>query len=173
MMIRFVSFVVIALLASCSSKEDRHAAGGKNASETFVPSQTAITQATVYACPMHPEVTSDKAGTCSVCGMNLALQAGDTSDTHGGLSPEQRIVKAKRELHMATSELVREGSYRCCIQEPCLECALAHQSCTCFHDLRAGKPVCPECYGGWQRGEGREKNINPKDVKVSYSDHKH
>ena len=24
-----------------------------------------------YACPMHPEVTSDKAGTCSKCGMDL------------------------------------------------------------------------------------------------------
>ncbi|CAN5418001.1 hypothetical protein BH10BAC1_BH10BAC1_06980 [soil metagenome] len=24
-----------------------------------------------YACPMHPEVTSDKAGTCPKCGMDL------------------------------------------------------------------------------------------------------
>ena len=27
--------------------------------------------ATVYTCPMHPEVTSDKAGKCSKCGMDL------------------------------------------------------------------------------------------------------
>ena len=27
--------------------------------------------ATVYACPMHPEVTSDKAGKCPKCGMEL------------------------------------------------------------------------------------------------------
>lgn len=27
--------------------------------------------ATTYTCPMHPEVTSDKAGKCSKCGMNL------------------------------------------------------------------------------------------------------
>ncbi len=26
---------------------------------------------TAYACPMHPEVTSDKAGKCSKCGMDL------------------------------------------------------------------------------------------------------
>lgn len=25
-----------------------------------------------YACPMHPKVTSDKPGTCHVCGMSLA-----------------------------------------------------------------------------------------------------
>lgn len=24
-----------------------------------------------YACPMHPEITSDKPGKCSICGMNL------------------------------------------------------------------------------------------------------
>lgn len=24
-----------------------------------------------YVCPMHPEVTSDKPGTCSKCGMTL------------------------------------------------------------------------------------------------------
>ncbi len=26
---------------------------------------------TVYTCPMHPEVTSDKEGTCPKCGMTL------------------------------------------------------------------------------------------------------
>lgn len=26
-----------------------------------------------YVCPMHPEVTSDKPGTCNRCGMNLIL----------------------------------------------------------------------------------------------------
>ena len=29
--------------------------------------------ATAYSCPMHPEVTSDKPGKCSKCGMNLTL----------------------------------------------------------------------------------------------------
>jgi hypothetical protein len=28
-------------------------------------------QATIYTCPMHPEVTSDKPGRCPKCGMNL------------------------------------------------------------------------------------------------------
>lgn len=29
----------------------------------------------MYQCPMHPEVTSDKPGTCSKCGMNLEKKA--------------------------------------------------------------------------------------------------
>ncbi len=27
-----------------------------------------------YTCPMHPEVTSEKPGTCPKCGMNLELE---------------------------------------------------------------------------------------------------
>ena len=30
-----------------------------------------------YSCPMHPEVTSDKPGKCSKCGMNLVLSKKD------------------------------------------------------------------------------------------------
>ncbi len=39
-------------------------------SRTTPPSQ-ARPVATVYTCPMHPEVTSDKPGTCPKCGMTL------------------------------------------------------------------------------------------------------
>jgi histidinol phosphatase-like enzyme len=31
--------------------------------------------ATVYTCPMHPEVTSDKAGKCPKCGMALVKKS--------------------------------------------------------------------------------------------------
>jgi len=33
--------------------------------------QTATTGKELYVCPMHPEVTSDKPGQCSKCGMDL------------------------------------------------------------------------------------------------------
>lgn len=42
--------------------------------------------ATVYTCPMHPEVTSDKPGNCPKCGMELVpkedVATADTSHTH-------------------------------------------------------------------------------------------
>ena len=36
---------------------------------------------TVYACPMHPEVTSDEAGRCPKCGMKLLATAAQTAPT--------------------------------------------------------------------------------------------
>jgi hypothetical protein len=35
----------------------------------------AAVQSTMYVCPMHPEVTSDKPGECSKCGMDLVKKA--------------------------------------------------------------------------------------------------
>jgi len=35
------------------------------------------TDKTVYTCPMHPEVISDKPGQCPKCGMNLVLKKKD------------------------------------------------------------------------------------------------
>jgi len=34
----------------------------------------------IYVCPMHPDETSDKPGTCSICGMDLVLME-DTEDS--------------------------------------------------------------------------------------------
>ena len=36
-----------------------------------VEANSTDTSAVVYTCPMHPEVTSDKAGTCPKCNMDL------------------------------------------------------------------------------------------------------
>lgn len=88
-------------------------------------------------------------------------------------SAVEKIKTAKKLLQEAKSELTRQGKYDCCIEEPCNQCALEHQSCPCHKDLKNGKPVCPDCYGGWQRGEGKDKDIKPDDVKTQFSTHKH
>ena len=89
------------------------------------------------------------------------------------MSAVEKIKTAKKLLQEAKSELTRQGKYDCCIEEPCNQCALEHQSCPCSKDLKAGNPVCPECYAGWQQGEGKDKDIKPEDVKTKFSTHKH
>jgi hypothetical protein len=132
----------------------------------------------VYTCEMHPEVKSDKPGKCPKCGMNLTKLSSAESNVAEGqnqqkVSAAENIKEAKRLLFVAKGQLAREGRYNCCIEVPCNQCAMDHQSCPCYEDLKNGKPVCNECYGGWQRGEGKDKKIDPKKVKTNFSDHKH
>ena len=168
LLIMVVSFVFI----SCSQKEDERQ---RTATDKAVSVEQA--QASSYVCPMHPAVTSDKPGTCTVCGMELVAKAADETgteqqSTNAQTAPE-KIKAAKRLIADAKGQLVRDGSYRCCIEDPCNQCALDHYNCPCLSDVKKGNPVCNECYAGWQRGEGREKGIDPKSVKTSFTTHKH
>ena len=43
----------------------------QSAKDTQTQSKTDTTMKTVYTCPMHPEVISDKPGKCPKCGMTL------------------------------------------------------------------------------------------------------
>jgi Cu(I)/Ag(I) efflux system membrane fusion protein len=54
-----VAVIVLSIaIASCGNKEHDRAEHNASSSE-------------VYTCPMHPEVTSDKPGSCPKCGMDL------------------------------------------------------------------------------------------------------
>lgn len=60
---RYIIILAVALsggLASCNSSATKDA----NATEAAKPKGK-------YYCTMHPEITSDKPGTCSKCGMDL------------------------------------------------------------------------------------------------------
>ncbi len=138
-----------------------------------------VQQEEVYACPMHPEVRSNKPGKCSKCGMDLVKQSSSAKQTASvesqsqTLSPAEKIAKAKALLNEAKATLMEENKYNCCIENPCNTCAFEHQSCGCYESLKAGKAVCNECYAGWQRGEGADKDIKPSQVKTTYGRHKH
>jgi hypothetical protein len=127
---------------------------------------------------MHPEVTSDKPGKCPKCGMELVVRSdkkemtGDPQ-TSADLSTIEKIRQAKSLLEEAKQELARDGKYKCCIKDPCDRCALDHQSCPCADDVKAGKAVCPDCYAGWQRGDGVVKGVKASRVKGSFHSHKH
>jgi hypothetical protein len=57
--------VVSTLLISCGSKETK-----ETSSEMKDTINTMVT-GVQYTCPMHPEVLSDKPGSCPKCGMDL------------------------------------------------------------------------------------------------------
>lgn len=46
------------------------------------PEPPPAASATVYTCPMHPEVTSDKPGKCPKCGMDLVPKSGSNEHDH-------------------------------------------------------------------------------------------
>lgn len=61
----FMAFATV----SCNSEGKE-----ENEAETPAMEHQEHTGDAVYACPMHPEVTSDKPGDCSKCGMKLEKQ---------------------------------------------------------------------------------------------------
>jgi len=64
-----IAMTTIIMLASCTPKTSPTTAGQKK-----------IT----YTCPMHPEVVSDKPGSCPKCGMDLVKSNAKGGHNHGG-----------------------------------------------------------------------------------------
>lgn len=46
------------------------------------PVEAMPVEAAMYVCPMHPDITSDKAGSCSECGMDLVKQESHDHGSH-------------------------------------------------------------------------------------------
>lgn len=49
-------------------------------------SSGSLKEAAKYVCPMHPQITSDKPGSCSICGMDLVPVENEEADEHEGHS---------------------------------------------------------------------------------------
>lgn len=65
-----VSALVLTLvLGSCSTQEEKSTTTNQNSNS----------EKATYSCPMHPEVTSDVAGKCPKCGMELIEKTTDNS----------------------------------------------------------------------------------------------
>lgn len=109
----------------------------------------------------------------TICVFSQSPVPSSSSNARHVQTTKEKVREAKRLMLDAKKQLAREGKYSCCIQDPCNQCLLDHQSCPCESNVKTGKPVCSECYGGWQRGEGKVKNIKPSDVKTEFSGHKH
>ena len=66
--ITVITFFVSGIIVSCNNEEKK----------TENTEQTPKAQAKYY-CPMHPEVTSDKPGTCDKCGGMELVEIPDTA----------------------------------------------------------------------------------------------
>lgn len=88
-------------------------------------------------------------------------------------TPKEKIAKAQSLLNDAKKDLIKDGKYNCCIKDACDRCALDHGNCDCATEVKAGKAVCPDCYAGWQRGDGNVPGVNAKTVKGSFHSHMH
>ena len=60
--------VMLVTFLACKGNQNSSPNGS---SDTTTSARDTVKQATIYTCPMHPEVISDKPGTCPTCGMTL------------------------------------------------------------------------------------------------------
>lgn len=70
----FIPVVAVTLIfGACNNSSNTDEKNSTSNTEvTSSLDTTKLAKGTVfYQCPMHPEVTSDKAGSCSKCGMDL------------------------------------------------------------------------------------------------------
>ncbi|MBI5463774.1 MAG: hypothetical protein HY966_02320 [Ignavibacteriales bacterium] len=111
---------------------------------------------TTYSCPMHPNIKSDKPGTCTKCGMDLVARV--------STAPMKRDTAAT--ARPTKQQLIENGKYNCCIKEPCDECYRDGENCACYTAVKKSGIVCRECYKGWQEGIGRVPGVSKDSVKT-------
>jgi hypothetical protein len=109
------------------------------------------------------------AGYVSLLGLGLALSVWAAPAPRPVGHPHMQVAPAARRLHSemerVTQTAARKGQYNCCIAPACGFCAAHMAMCPCGKNAAAGKPVCRECKGGWDVGEGRVQGVNAAAVR--------
>ena len=68
-----IAILVLLFSAACNSSE--------KPAEVATDSTSTQTSGEGYTCPMHPEIKSDKPGTCSICKMDLVKDSDLETDS--------------------------------------------------------------------------------------------
>ncbi len=75
-------------------------------------------------------------------------------------------VATRKALLDQVSALMEDGVADCCIDPGCALCVIAADGCPCAGSLAKAGPVCPECWGGWQAGQGMLPDVKPEKVQI-------
>lgn len=79
-------------------------------------------------------------------------------------------VATRKALLKQVAALMEDGAADCCIGPGCAMCPIAADACGCAASLSKGGPVCPECWGGWQAGQGAIPGVKANAVKILPTD---
>ncbi|MBI1914083.1 MAG: hypothetical protein HYS12_05010 [Planctomycetes bacterium] len=121
-------------------------------------------------------------GETCCCGKKLLAQAGPGSAALA-LKAQDKPKDSKEEMKASPGAMAKgtaarkaildhqkalgnDGVFSCCIRPGCTFCSSSADMCPCAMNLRKGGPVCPECWGGWQVGQGRLDGVDAAKVQV-------
>ncbi len=79
-------FILVIVLSACG---DSHGPEQKKPVSEHVDQQQIL-----YLCPMHPQITSDKPGSCPICGMDLVLKKQEDSVSQSKKALRQTVLKS-------------------------------------------------------------------------------
>ncbi len=134
-------------------------------------------------CARSGRTTCSAEGATCCCGKKLLAQAGPSAAARA-LKAQDKPKESKEEMMKASpgamakgtaarkaildhqKALGNDGVFGCCIRPGCTFCSSSADMCPCAMNLRKGGPVCPECWGGWQVGQGRLGGVDPAKVQV-------
>jgi len=81
----------------------------------------------------------------------------------GGMMPQ---TAASKRADAQVEKIKAAPNYQCCIRPMCDFCAVHMGSCPCGKHAAMGMPVCNQCKGGWDAGQGVVPGKTAADIKV-------
>jgi hypothetical protein len=106
-------------------------------------------------------------GTCCTTRVRAVLQDDKKKAGEAAVAKGDTARKALVEQRKA---LAKDGVWDCCIEPGCVFCQTAADGCPCEANLKKGLAVCPECWGGWQAGQGQVPGVNPARIPLPAAD---